>query len=229
MKIESNIAQVLERVKHLPGRIDAAVTQACQPSTWIDEARELAVRVLQGMATPDQIPAALLLAETITAVMAAGERGFVLRLAAPRSKLATLLEQAQLARAGTNKIDPRDLFGAQIAAFETLVLEWVETPEEEGGKRRDARDWGKTDEEIAHLISYIMLSPNLGMQGLRARAALTPHLRAFIHQKMAGEGRNIDPALVHAWMRAVLISWREWIRVRFPQRVRDALQGGRAT
>lgn len=223
--IESNIDAVIERTRRLPMRIDKAMRDASAPLSWLDEAREVALRTLQALARPDQVEAVVLFARTVTANVIGGQVGFALGMRKPDNALTTALRDARAAYLGAGNALERaqGLFAESIRNFEDLILLWVQTPEEEGGKRRDSRDWGKSDEDIAHLISYIMLSPNLGEGGMQSRNRLSPHIQAFMEKQMAAQG-GVDPVTADLWLRAVLHAWQSWVRVRWIERVREGLR-----
>jgi transcriptional/translational regulatory protein YebC/TACO1 len=86
-----------------------------------------------------------------------------------------------------------------VEEFDALMLEWVETE-----KRKDARDAGKTDEEIAALISRIMLSPKMGPKGIDARDRLRPHIEESLRRKLGGD---LSAETVDYWLRTVLAVW----------------------
>jgi hypothetical protein len=216
--IESNLAGVIRRTEALIRNIPVAMEQALAPALWIDEARELALRTLLAVAAPQDRQHIAGFVATVTAA-ALEKGGLALAMKTPFPELRNILAQTQVARRVIGPADlSQSLFQGQLADFDQLILEWVETPENAGGKRRDSRDWGKSDEEIAALISYIMLSPNPGPRALAARARLTPHIAAFLEQ--AQQGNRLDAVTVDVWLRAVLAAWREMFRMRYLAKVR---------
>lgn len=221
----SNIDAVIERTRRLPQRINAAMALASAPMSWLDEARDVARRTVEALATPEQGPQASAFVATVTASLLGGDRtGFAIAMHAPGEPLRTALQDARTGYAVSTPIErAQGLFAASIGNMESLILEWVSTPEDEGGKRRDARDWGKSDEEIAGLIAYIMLSPNLGPKGQAAREGLQPHIEAFIRQKLDAQ-HGVTPQTSDLWLRAVLTAWRAWVGPRWLERVRQNLK-----
>ncbi len=221
MRFESNISGVIAQVERLKERIPIALERALAPKHWHPEARALAQRTLLAIAEPVERRFISAFVDTVAAgVLQAG--GLALTMRSPFPALRNILTESRAARQALAPADRAgNLFLGQVQDFEDLILQWVETPFEEGGKRRDSRDWGKSDEDIAHLISYIMLSSNLGIQGLKARDRLTPHIESFLRQSQAD---RLPPATVDQWLRAVLAAWRELVRVKYPLAVRLELQ-----
>lgn len=219
MEFESNIAGVIRQVERLRDHIPVAMDKALKPKHWHAAARDLAQRTLLAIAKPVERRFISGFVEDVTAtVLQAG--GLGLQLRSPFPALRNLLGDAQSARAALDPVNPYDLFRGQVSEVEDLILQWVETPVEEGGKHRDSRDWGKSDEQIANLISYIMLSPNVGVKGSVARQKLAPHIAAYLQKSQAD---RLSAPAVDRWLRAVLAAWRELVRTQYPARVREEL------
>lgn len=221
MRIRSNIATVLKRVEALKADIPQAVALSLRPSEWLADGRATAEAVLRAMADADQMRFIPEFVETVTASLLEGKVGVSLKMRSPRRSFAGVLGAAQEARPFAVFGPEGNLFAASVVEMEELILEWVNAPVDEGGKIWDERDEGKTPEEVAHLISYILLSPNLGPAGVKAREGLMPHVLAFIQRKQQQEG--IDPAMVDVWLRAVLFAWREMFREKLAAKVHGHL------
>lgn len=223
ISVTSNLKNVIDQVTKLRDDVPQAVTRALAPAKWFERAREVAEKSLFVLARPEEWDYVREFAKAVTATVWQGN-GLSLRLKSPRPELRQVLAQAQAARLATEggAAEPL-LFAKTVYEFEELILQWVRTPEAEGGKRRDARDEGKTDEEIAQLISYIMLSPNVGETGLKARAALLPHITAFLQARE--EARvGMKPERIDEWLRAVLAAWRFMVRDEITARIRAELK-----
>src|SRR5262249_51235413 len=133
-----------------------------------------------------------------------------------------LIEEARSAKAVTSGRDlASGLFDLPVRDFEALIQEWVEAGEAAGGKRLDARDWGKSPEEVADLISYIMLTPDPGDKAKKAREGLEPHIAEWLSKRLGG---GLDPVTVDLWLRAVLAAWREMVKLLYPQKVWTAMR-----
>ena len=217
--IDSNILGVLRQTEDLiERRIPKALVDALQPELWYRDARDLAVRIMLTLAQPSERKYITDFADTVTASLF-GQDGLSLQMHTPFPELVNLLTQAQSARAAMSSRDlMQNLFAMPVQEFEELIKEWVETE-----KRKDSRDAGKSDEEIAHLISYILISPRLtpGGRGEKARAALMPHIAEFLQRKQAMS--RLSPETVDQWLRAVLNGWRELVRVKYAEKVRAQL------
>jgi hypothetical protein len=220
MLIDSNISGVIRQVEQLQAAIPAAMQRALHPDLWEADARALAQRTLLAISEPSERRFIALFVDTLTVTLLQ-PNGFSLGLRSPFPELRNTLFDAQNARAVLNPADlSSNLFLGQVQRFDDLIRQWVETPEDQGGKRRDARDWGKSDAEIAQLISYIMLSPNLGPEGLAARQRLTPHITDYLLQLQMD---RLSGPVAERWLRAVLAAWRELIVARYPGVVRAEL------
>ncbi len=216
MLVQSNISGVLRQLERLQANVPVALDRALAPRHWLEEAKVRARKTLLALADPAQRKFIDDFVEQTSASILEGG-GLVLRMGTPFRDTGDPLADAQAARAALSPFDgPDNLFLRQVTKFEDLILKWVETQ-----KNLDARDAGKSDDEIARLISYIMLSPNLGEKGKEARKRLTPHIEAFIAQQ---QQQRLDAATVDLWLRAVLAEWRELLRRRFPGLVREELR-----
>jgi hypothetical protein len=222
LSISSNIAGIIRQTERLKESIPEAMNRALAPEQWIDLARDTALRVLTAIAQPAERVFVPDFVATVTGAILPGQNdGLSLKMITPFATLRDLIADAQSARAVASPFDQgTGLFQGQISEFEALIQQWVETPEADGGKRRDSRDLNKTDEEIAQLISYIMLSPNIGFKGFIARMKLTPHIEAFIQKQ---QGLRLDPATVDAWLRTVLEAWRQMINLHYLAKVKVEL------
>ena len=81
------------------------------------------------------------------------------------------------------------MFSMPIPEFKDLIQKWVETPREDGGKRRDERDAGKSEEQIADYVTGVMLASNRGAQ--EARRRLLPHILGWLGTHREAQG--LDP------------------------------------
>lgn len=223
--IDSNILGVMRQTEDLiERRIPEAMERAFDPAFWYRDARDLAIRTILAIADPKERKYIPDFADTVTAGVLGGG-GLSLQMHTPFPELRDMLASAQSARAAMNPQDlGQNLFRLPVQEFEDLILEWVEQ-----AKHKDARDAGKSDEEIAQLISYILLSPNLkaGGKGERARAALMPHIAEFLQQHQAAN--RLPAETTDRWLRAVLVAWRELLRLKYPSKVREILHGAEST
>lgn len=210
MRLATNIKEVIRRTEALKSDIPIAIAMALRPGEWLEQARETAEGTLQALATAENSKHVAAFVATVVALVLSG--GFELRMHAPGGELKNSLRKAQEAASlkPTMGGPQFGLFERSVTDFEELILEWVSTPEEQGGKRRDSRDAGKSDEDIARLISYIMLAPSPEPGGMleKARKGLTRHIQAFINQQ-GGSGADAETA--DMWLRAVLKAWRSMV------------------
>jgi hypothetical protein len=221
LAIESNLSGVIGQLERLQAALPAAAEEALAPGLWLAEAQSVARRTMEGLATAAERPhVAGFVATVVAGVLTGG--GLTLGMHEPGGG-STTLPEAQAARGAVSASDLwSNLFLGKVQQFEDLILKWVETAEDEGGKRRDARDAGKSDEEIAAGISWIMLSPAPTAKVLEARRRLAPHIEEFVRRVMASRG--ISPERVAECLRAVLAAWRQMVRDGYAARVRNQLR-----
>lgn len=215
--IDTNLDAVIERTRRLPERIQGAMHRASLPLRWQDEAREAAEKMLLALASPVDAPHVPLFVRTVVAsALPGGNAGFVLSMRNPTPRVNDLLNNVSRMLSGDNPL--RDLqVGANRAMLQELILDWVRE-----AKDKDQRDAGKSDEEIAGLISYIMFSPRLEERGMEAREALTPHIVDFLREKLID--LRVAPETVDEWLRAVLAAWKQWAGPRWLEVVREELK-----
>lgn len=224
MRIETNIKSVIGQLERLKAKVPVAAVAALEPQHWLEPARQLASSILLSLATPQErrfIPGFI---ETISLVFQTGSLSFSIKAPLPDLRDVLTLEEAQAARSATSVRDmAQGLFEKPVQTFRDLIQQWVETPQEQGGKRRDARDWGKTDEEVAELISRIMLSPDMksGSKMEKARNALWPHIADWLS---AQQSNQLPPETVDLWLKSVLAGWRELVRINYPSVLRNQLR-----
>jgi hypothetical protein len=214
LKLTSNIAAVQERLGRIPAALDVAIANTIAAPEWESVAKETAEKVLRQVATPDE-------KHFVSAFVA---RVSVTFGPALRVRMSAPLPTAELA------YQPTFMGNLEFAGDADKVREWIEqwvaTPYAEGGKRRDARDAGKSDEEIVELISRIMLtSEGAGYlvqsgknKGQLARNVLLPHIAEFIAGQM--KEYRLKPETVTLWLRTVLAAWRVVFREKFVSRLR---------
>jgi hypothetical protein len=224
VRLVSNIDAVIGQVERLKANVPKAAQAVLTPERWADPARRMAQSILTTLAKPEEQRFVAAFVKTVTAALVDG--GLSIAMHDPGTSVQNLtLTEAQTARA-LNRANELGLglFDKPLFTFEELILKWVQTPEEEGGKKRDHRDWGKTDEEVATLISRIMLTPGVERgSGLdEARKKLMPHIVAWLQQN---ENQPLSPVTIDLWLRAVLAGWREMVKLYFPSMLKHELRG----
>jgi hypothetical protein len=211
LMLDSNCAGVRDRLQRLRDHdVPKALAKAVAPSPDLRQlAHDTALRTLEALAGAKE-------REFIPKFVATLEHGvfgngFFMRLRDPFHRPLTLGE-FQGARASLSPQDlNQSLFLQTVQDFDELMIRWVQEE-----KRKDERDWGKTDEEVGHFIAYLMTAPNPTPREMAARASLMPHIVDFL-KRAQGEG-NLAPETTATWLRAVLAAWREVFRKRLPER-----------
>lgn len=104
----------------------------------------------------------------------------------------------------TGRIGPLFDWGSRDA-LRDVVRQWVAAPEVEGGKRRDERDVGNTDEEIIYRIMRVLRRNSSSEFDEAGAASLARHIQDFADRRGAG---TISPELLDRLLRAIFEVWR---------------------
>jgi hypothetical protein len=215
-----NINAVIAQLERLRADIPKAVERALAWEKWIERAGEVAEATLNGLSTPDEQRWVRPFVEAIQGFVLHGQVGFGLKLASPLPRLRSLLNEAVAARAtgATAAEAMTGLFGRSIRELEEAILEWVQTE-----KDKDERDLGKSDEEIARLLTYVLIAPDLGPAGVQARQGLMRHIVPWL-QREQESAAGLPPETVDLWLRAVLAAWTAMVRAEVVGRIRAELK-----
>ncbi len=222
MKVKSNLSGVLDRTRRLKSHdIPAALAATLHPGRWRELALKEARSTLEALAGKDEREFIDDFLRTLTVDIIPGVKGFSLKMSTPFNEVQTIGDY-QAARAVTKAYELAEtLFQKQVQTFEDLMVEWVSTE-----KHKDRRDEGKSDEEIGHFISYLMLNPNPTPREMAARTKLTPHIVDFLRRKQ--EATRLEAAVIDLWLRSVLASWQRMVRDLFPSMFHEALLAARS-
>ncbi|HEV2329024.1 MAG TPA: hypothetical protein VGY56_09585 [Verrucomicrobiae bacterium] len=238
LQIASNVDSVIERTRKLRADIPAAMQKALAPDLWLAQARDVAERTLLAISEPEQRKYIQPFVNTVSAQLAGITLSLKMRSPFQASSSDQMIEDA---RAAAASLTPKEivetrglsLFMKQVENFEAIVLEWVQgdMPNEntgapvpypdETGKRKDARDWGKTDEEIARFISHLLLTPDPTKGELAAREKLEPHIAKYIANRLSSQ---LSEAIVEIWLKGVMAAWRAMLCAAYPARLHSLLK-----
>jgi hypothetical protein len=216
MKFETNAGSVRDRIAQLrDGVIPQALNRTLQPERWRALARMEAESTLRAIADPAQ---ALFIPNFISTLIAGMlPDGFWLAMRSPFAMEQTVAD-FQAARAAVSPKDlGQNLFYQDLQRFDELITEWVATE-----KRKDARDAGKSDEEIGHFIAYLMLTPTPTPRERAAREKLMPHIVDFLQRRQAAS--RLPAEVVETWLRAVAVAWRIMICAHLPAMLKTELR-----
>ena len=220
VKLDSNLDAVLHRLARRPRDIRAALQRTLAPAAWEEPLRAEAAKTLWALAKPEEWPfvkgflAAILVAPWLN--------GFFARMGNPLPPTLTLLD-FQLARDvqqhGLEAGRGPTLFSDFLNQFDQLVVEWVATE-----KRKDRRDWEKSDEEIGQWIGHLLLSSESQLSDQpsapgrvserEARRRLLPHLVEWLQKRQAE--RRLPNETINRWLLAVLAAWSALVRRELP-------------
>jgi hypothetical protein len=216
--IESNVGKVLKQVEALKVEVPRAVRRALEPQKWLPRAREVALATINGLAEGDERRFTTEFARRVVAGTLGVAVGFYLELNARQQRAIFGTQQDFFG----DTPQALTLIGLTPAGLEDLLLQWVNTPESEGGKRLDERDAGKSDSEIVAHLMQVLFAPG-NYEGLEeARQGLLPHIIAFHQQQLNTFG--LKPETVDLWLRAILAAWRDMVRDEIGQRIRAELK-----
>jgi len=246
VQIQTNLVGVIGQVQRLKAHVPMAAGRALSPEIWEPVAYGTADRTMRALAKPDETRHIPLFLATLMATVFPPE-GLSLFMAKPGPEAGPRLRAPEQIlgpdHAGTAGEWGPYMFSMPIPEFKELIQKWVETPQEDGGKRRDERDAEKSTEEIASYVADVLLSPN--KQAQEARKRLLPHILEWLKKngeaagldpKERGAGHagepgyfsllnadELDPATVDLWLRAVLEAWKVMVLAGFDQRFRQEL------
>jgi hypothetical protein len=231
VKVESNIQGVLDRLKRKPRDIRAALSRTLAPAEWDKPLREEAKRTLWALASPsrtgqnssewdfvDAFIDTIMVAPLLT--------GFFARLSNPLPPVLAVEDfmmarglQIMALRRGAGPM----LWSDILNQFDQMITDWVATE-----KRKDRRDWDKSDEDIGHFIGYLLLTPgaNLSEKEKAAKDKLMPHLRDYLERRQ--KEKRLNSETINAWLLAVLAAWSALVRREFPGRFRGHLAAVRS-
>jgi hypothetical protein len=210
----SNIQGVLDRARARPRQIAEALRVTLAPAGWVDVMRQEAAKTLWAIAKPEEWQQVKL----FTVVTDALADGFFSAINNPIPPVMALQDFAivnhmQLTQVNDGQGGP-NLFSNLLNQFDELMTDWVANE-----KRKDRRDWDKSDEEIGRWIGYLLLTPGgkLSPDEKAAKAGFMRHIPQWLEQQQ--KSKRISDATVNAWLLAVLAAWRELVRREFPARL----------
>jgi len=234
--VESNIQGVIDRLKRKPRDIRAAMSRTLAPAEWDKPLREEAKRTLWALAKPNVglAPNAGLASSEWdfvdafidTIMVAPFLTGFFVRMSNPLPPVLAVEDfmmarglQIMALRRGSGPM----LWSDFLNQFDQMITDWVATE-----KRKDRRDWDKSDEDIGHFIGYLLLTPdaNLSEKENAAKDKLMPHLRDYLERRQ--KEKRLNSETINAWLLAVLAAWSALVRREFPGRFRGHLAAVRA-
>lgn len=226
MQMESNIGGVRERLRRYPRDVRTALDRTLDPAAWQEALRQEAARTLYALAGNLQQGFVKPFLNTVMVFAAPLKDGFFARMTNPLPPNLTVQDFAiarglQGVRTDKGETGP-GLWSDYLNQFDALLTEWVATE-----KRKDKRDWSKSDEEIAQWIGYLMLTPDHLLSNheerdgrvseLEAKRRLMPHIAEFLNRRQ--NANRLPDGVAAQWLLAVLAAWsalvrREW-RIRF--------------
>lgn len=234
-QIESNIDRVIERTQKIKRDIPMAMQEALAPNLWLARARLVALRTLLAIARPEELKFIHPFVNTVSADLIGAVLSLKMHSPFAENSTDKVLDNA---RAAAAVLTPKEivqtrglsLFMQPVENFEAMILEWVQGGSTAGQdlpypdeleKRKDARDWGKTDEEVARFISYLLLASDPTEGELAAREKLEPHIAKYIANRLAGQ---LSQAVAEVWLKAVVAAWRAMLRSAYPEQFHAILK-----
>lgn len=220
MTLDTNIAGVLERARRRRRDIPLALERTLLPDRWREAMKADAQRTLWALAKPAEWQSVNVFLGTILTGKLA--EGFFSAMNNPIPPVMAIEDFAIVNHMQLKQLDTGSgpgLFSNLLNQFDEMLADWVATE-----KRKDVRDWGKTDEEIGRWIGYLMLTPDkqLSPKEQAAKAGLMPYIVDYIARRQSAARLTDDT--INAWLLAVLASWHALVRREFPVRLEAELK-----
>jgi hypothetical protein len=220
VELKSNVTAVLDRAKRRVRDVPVAIAAVLEPERWREAMAQDANRTLWALAQPGEWRSVKLFLDTIlTGKLADGFFSAMSNPVPPVMDIGdfAIVNHMQLTQTGDGQSGP-GLFSHLLNDFDAMMTDWVANE-----KRKDIRDWGKTDEEIGRWIGYLMLTPDkqLSPKEQSAKAALMPYIVDYIARRQTAQ--RLADGTVNAWLQAVLASWHALVRREFPVRLEAQL------
>lgn len=250
MQLKSNIGQVIGRMKRLQEGIPGAVAEAIDAKFWKGRLEYVALKTLRAQWAMERNVQRRALYERLTPRIIGTLTGETLDLVSrftlelPEAARVTGLSIQAAVDYKLNQLTPagRDKKYAlhEAEAEEHLELvrqalrDWVTLE-----KRRDERDEGLSDEQIAERLEEILgiSDRTIPRERTPAMEEAAKSLTAAIESWLQGDGDTpavqrqrstvssptIHPDVVAQWFEAVLLAWRIYLRTHLRDRLSDAL------
>ena len=235
MTVTSNIQGVIDRMKRKPRDVRTALTRTLADKEWDAMMRAEAKKTLWALAKQPEWPFVDAFLKTV--LTGPFMTGFFARMSNPIPPI-LYVEDFAMARGlqtrALNEGSGPTLWSDFLNQFDQMVTDWVANE-----KRKDARDWDKSDEEIGSWIGYLMLTPDSKLNPkrsgkvnpvtgqpvlseLEAKHHLMKHIVDYIQRRQTTNRLGNDT--INAWLLAVLAAWSKLVRREFPGRFREHLQ-----
>ena len=235
MTITSNIQGVLDRASRRSRDVRTALTRTLTVGDWDKLLRAEAKKTL--WANAEQAKWSFVDAFIITTLMGPFMTGFFARMSNPIPPILHL-EDFAMARGlqprALNEGSGPTLWSDFLNQFDQMVVDWVANE-----KKKDARDWDKSDEEIGSWIGHLMLTPDSKLNAkpsgrinpvtgqpdlseLEAKHHLMKHIVDYIQRRQTANRLASDR--INEWLLAVLAAWSVLVRREFPGKFREQLK-----
>lgn len=230
IRINSNVEGVIGVLARFRTGLDGAVVETVKPERWRSALRRAAVLALEPIASEGQRG---LVAGFADALIVLGiDRGFVAEISEPVASenlmsRAVAGEHERTVRdyQGTERrrrrpLDMTDDAASLMDQARAVLRDWVETPESEGGKRKERWEGGQDerlgDEDIIDNLEIILFhpTPNPSEKMKTAREKLSRAIGEWWAAQ--GGGAVLPREELDRWLRAVLGAWRALMRRQLP-------------
>jgi len=235
MTITSNIQGVLDRAIRRPRDVRTALMRTLMAGDWDKLLRAEAKKALWANAKQAEWSFVDVFINTV--LTGPFVTGFFARMSNPIPPI-LYLEDFAMARGlqtrALNEGSGPTLWSGFVNQFDQMVVDWVANE-----KKKDARDWEKSDEEIGRWIGYLMLTPDSKLNAkpsgrinpvtgqpdlseLEAKHHLMKHIVNYIQRRQTANRLASDR--INEWLLAVLAAWSVLVRREFPGKFREQLK-----
>lgn len=231
IQVHSNVEAVTRRLYHYRANVNEAAKASVTPQRWEPVLRLAAERALEQLAAPEEQPWVAVFVRSIE--VTALQDGFVARLSSVGRRgraMEQMVSDEHIRLVGGDaeegewlRKEARPLTTSEVERRDQLkdwIRRWVEEE-----KRRDERDLGYTDEEVADRIEDILFAPmaNVSDELRDARAGLTRRIGQFIALNAGGQMGGLTAPRAALWLEAVLAAWVAAVRRRWPEQMLQQL------
>lgn len=219
--IDSNVGAVAGKIERFLTRFSEPMRAVMRPTqSWLPVARRRAEMALEAVASPTERQHIPMVVRTVMVeVLGTDGKDGVASMVWTAGKVGRAISVLEAA-AGGAWLGP--LFGAgDRDELKDLVRAWVRTPEDQGGKRKDARDIDTGEEETMFRILRVLDRFRGSEFDLLTAQSVARRLEEFARSH--GATKALPPEVLDRWLRAILAAWEDLLTATLGPLAREAL------